>query len=536
MLVAAIAAFAGANTAINPKKLPPGIGVSAINLDTSQADMRGLPAASLAHTLTGLGVQQMSIYRMGRDAASDTAYWLTSSDDYDYARSMLASDTTERTYFTGAAEPRYTDNTLLGSPPYPTGYVELGVPAPTVQMALALGAPGTGPDETRVYTDVFKRANGDRSGPNTNSATIVVAGGSTVSISGLGAAPGGSHGITLREIYVSVSGGEFQRALEQAVATTTATDTGVRGDVLQSGGSTSRPTWLEPPDDLKGIIELWNGMHGGFHGKAWRVCVPFEAHAWPLEYRKMIPHTIVGSAAWGENWLLATTGQPYVVTGSAPMGMSARPIRWKQACVSKRSVRSVGHGVCWASNSGLAYHGQRGTFLLTKDVLTEAQWRALVPSTIIGACWGDWYIGFYNDGARKGFMVNTVAPAGIIFLTQGAYGVFEDTVSETLFLLDSGNLIKKWDAGSPVSATYRTGVIRHPYAVSPSSARVIATTYPVSLSMWADGTQVVNAMTISDDGGVRLPGDFEAEEFQFELTGTGPIEALFVGEEMMDLP
>lgn len=536
MLVVTLDKFIAANSAINPKLLQPGIGVNASDLDVSQGDYRGRRAATVAHTLTGLAVQQISIYRMGRDTASDTQYWLSSSTDYDYARSMLASDTNERTYFTGASEPRYTDNTYLGSPPYPTGYVTLGVPAPTVQMTLSISVAGTGPTETRVYTDTFLRANGDESAPNSATATIDCPGGSTIGISGLGAAPGGSHGITLRRIYVS-TGSDFQRVLEQAVGTLTASDTGTRGVVLQTGGSTSRPAWLVPPDALKGILPLWNGMHGGFHGKAWRVSVPFEAHAWPVEYRRMVPDTIVGSATWGENWLIATTGQPHVVTGSAPMGMSSKPILWRQGCVSKRSVKGVGHGVCWASNNGLAYVGSNGPpRLLTDRILTEAQWRALVPSTIIGASWRDWYIGFYTDGTRKGFMINTVQPEGIIWLTQGAFGVFEDTVSETLYLADTAYAIRKWDAGSAASATFKSKVVRHPYATCPSAARIIATTYPVTFSLWADGVQKVSAQSIADDKAFRLPSGYEAEEFQVQISGTGPVEAVFVAEEMADLP
>jgi hypothetical protein len=52
--------------------------------------------------------------------------------------------------------------------------------------------------------------------------------------------------------------------------------------------------------------------------------------------------------------------------------MVDRPIPgFKQACVSKKSVKSVGHGVCWASNDGLAYFGQAGPKVLTDGILTK---------------------------------------------------------------------------------------------------------------------------------------------------------------------
>lgn len=537
MIVIALSAFRGANTLVNPKVLADGLGVDAQNLDTEQADFRGRRAASVVHTLTGLATQQISLYRIPRGTASDTTYWLTSALDLDYAQSLVAGDTTDRTYVTGlAGGPAYTDNTYLGAAPYPAGYVDLGVPAPGSAMSLSINVAGTGPTETRVYTDTFSRANGDQSAPNTNSATISCPGGSTINITSLAAAPGGAHGISTREIYVSTSGSEFQRVVQQAASGTTYTDTGTRGAILQTGGSTTKPAWLTPSATLKGITELWNSMHGAFDGKAYYVCVPGQPHAWPIEYRRVVPDTIVGTAAFGETWVLVTTGLPRVVTGNAPLGMGNRPIKWRQAGVSKRSVRSVGHGVCWASADGLAYYGERGTMLLTKNILTRAQWQALVPSTIIGACWRNWYIGFYNDGTRKAFMIDTLDPSGIIWLAQGAFGVFEDSVSESLYLLDTSYAVRKFDSGSVASATFKSKVFRHPRTTTPGAARVIATTYPVTFSLWADGVQVVNALSVANDTGFRLPGAYSGEEFQVQISGTGPVEAVFVAEEMGDLP
>lgn len=529
--------FLAANTALNPKALQTGIGVDAQNLDTSQADFRGRRAAALVHTLVGYGAtQQQSIYRFGRDTASDTLYWFASASDVDYARSMLAGDTTERTAYTDGSKPRYSDNTHLGATPYPNGYVDLGVPAPSGAMTLAVGVAGTGPDETRTYTDTFYRANLDESAPNTTTATITVPGGSTVSISSLPAVPSGSHGIASRRIYVSVSGGEYKRCVDQAAATGTATDDGVtRGAVLETGGSTTKPAWVVPPDALVGLLELWNGMHGGFKGKAYYVSVPYNWHAWPVEYRRPLSDTIVGTATFGDTWFIATTGKPRFVTGTAPLSMAARPVNLKQGCVSKRSVKGVGHGACWASNDGLCYYGQYGTKVITKDILTKAQWRALVPSTIIGAHWDGWYIGFYNDGTRKGFMIDPANPNGIIWLTQGAYGVFEDSVSETLYILDANNEIKKFDAGTIGAATFKSRVYRIPGGACPGIARVIATTYPVTFTLWADGAQVYSG-SVTSDSEFRLPGGYWAEEFQVQIVGTGPLEGVFVADVVGDLP
>jgi hypothetical protein len=529
--------FVGANTQKNPKtNLPDGIGVDARNLDTSRGDLRGIKACDIVHTLTGLGVQQISAYRMGRDTASKTQYWITRSVDADFCRSLIAEDTTERTYSTDGTKPKYTDNTLLGSPPYPTSWVDLGVPAPDAAMTATETTPGTGTEEERVYIDTFVRANGDESAPGVT-RSITCNPNSVVTLNGFDSVPGGSHGITKRRIYVSIDGGEFQRVTEITTGTASYVDTGTRGLVLQTGGSDVHPAWLTPPDNLIGLIELWNDMIGGFVGKSYRICEAGHPHAWPIEYEGVLPDTIVGSAKFGTTWVLATTGQAYTVSGSTPMGMRDSPTHFKQACVSKRSVTSVGHGVCWAGKFGLCYYGAQGAGVITEAFIDRDTWAALDPTSIIGASWGDYYIGFYYDGAnRKGFMVNARNPQGVIWIDQGAYGVFFDTVTDTLFLLDSAFRIREWYSGSATNVTFKTEKTRAAVETNPSVAMVVATTYPVTWKLYADGA-LKHTQTVTSREPFRLPGGYVARDFQQEISaGTGPIEACVLAEEMLDLP
>lgn len=489
-------------------------------------------------TVTATLTQQHAIYRMGRETASDTQYWLAFTIDVDFARSLLASDPTERIYGTGGsfAKPYYTDNTFLGSTPYPTGGYEIGVPAPATGMTATVNTEGTGSAETRIYVSTYLRYNDDESAPSAG-VKLICKKGSTVDLSAFPSDPAATIGVDRRRIYVSVGTDDFRKCGEAVLATTTITDTGTRSDILQTGGTTAKPDWLPPPDDMLGIIELWSGMHGGFDGKQFLTCQAFNPHAWPVQYRRQVPDTIVGTAKWGQNWLLATTGLPRVVMGTTPLAMADTPIPFMEACLSKRSVVGVGHGVCWASSRGLCYHGRMGTKVLTDGVLTQAQWRALDPDSIIGAAWQGYYIGFYDDGTKKCFMIDPAAPEkGIIWVNQGCYALFSDPLSDTLYLLDSSNVIKKWDAGTVGSATFRSKVFRHPQAVTPGAARIIATTYPVTFSMWADGDLKVNALSVTSDTAFKLPSGYWAEEFQYQISGTGPVEGVFIAEEMVDLP
>ncbi len=545
-LIQVAQAFLGANTQKNPKtNLPEGVGVDARNMDTTHSDLRGLLAADVSHTLTGVGSQQISAYRLGRNTVSDTQYWLTRSVDADFVRSLIAEDTTERTYTTDGTKPKYTDNTLLGgSEPYPASWVDTGVPYPDTDMTATETTPGTGTEEIRVYLDTFLRANGDESAPNPTTTTITVNPNSVVTLNSFDPVPSGSHGITKRRIYCSTDGGEFQRIAEITSGTASHVDDLTRGAVLQTGGSTSKPAWLVPPDNMKGLISLWNNMMGGFVDKSYRICEAGYPHAWPIEYEGVLADTIIGSAKFGTTWVLCTSGVPYIVTGSTPGGMRDQPVYFDRGgCVSKRSVAGVGHGVCWASNRGLCYFGQNGPRVLTEDFIDEATWQALTPSSIIGTRWRQYYIGFYYNGTdRKGFMIDTVNPAGVIWLDQGAYGVFYDTLTDSLHLLQAHSAgpstqpIRKWASGSALNVTFKTEKTRTRVETCPGVAMVIATTYPVTYKLYADGS-LKHTKTVTSREPFRLPGGYVARDFQQEVSGgTGPIEAIVLAEEMVDLP
>ena len=537
MLVLVAQNFIGANTEIQPKRLADGYGVECRNLRWGAVDLRPYNAPQLVYTLPA-GTQRTSLYRLGRATASDTQYWLAWVNDVDVVRSLLADDPTERIYYTGDGEPRTTDTTLaLAGEPYPTAYRKLGIPAPATQMGAALAVAGTGEDETRSYLDTFVSDRGEESAPMSNPRAIVVKGGSTVNLSSLAAVPTGSHGITLRRIYVS-TGNDYQLTVEQAAASTTAVDNNVRSTVLPSGGATSRPAWLVPPTNLKGLIELWNGMIGGFVGKSLRVCEANRPWAWPIEYENLVTDPIVGTGKYLQNWVVLTTGNPRLFVGSSPLSMSEVPTGFGQACVSKRSIVSLDRGVCWAGKRGLCYIGAGGERVVTRGIISETQWAAMNPATMHGQKFDEeTYIGFYTDsadGLRKSFLIRPEAPQGFISLDAGAFGSYYDPIADRLFLLDSTNTIKKWDSGAALDVTFRTGIKRMPMECNPGAAQVEATVYPVTFKLWGDGV-LRYTKTVTDAEPFRLPGGYLAQEYQAEVKGAGPIQLVVVGGDVSDL-
>jgi hypothetical protein len=535
MLIASWSDFLGCNQLLHPKRLPQGIGVNAVNLRLGSADLRGWHAANTVVT-TGGATPLISAYRMNRAVASDTADWLQWTVDVDVVRSLIANDSTEEIYYTGDGIPKRTDNVLgLPAAPGPAAWRSLGIPKPTAALTAALLVAGTGTTESRVYVDTFVNNQGRESAPGLSRSLTCLAG-STATLNAFDAAPTGYPDITLRRIYCSTDGGDYLRAAEISSSATSVVDTVVRGSVLQSGGSSSKPAWEVPLSSMKGLIGLWNGMIGGYSGKAYVVCEPNKPWAWPVEYGDTLPDDIVGSFKYLQNWVLLTTSQPFLASGSSPLSLGHQPLPFNQSCVAKRSIVGMGHGGCWASPNGLCYMGQGGPSIVTEGILSPEQWQALVPSTLIGARFESKYVGFFNDGTSRGFIIDPLNPSGIIFLTQGARGVYYDPISDRLYLQDVGNVIRRWNhpSGADGTVQFQTGVTRHPYPTNAGYGLVIADTpISVAVTLWADGVSVY-AGTITSGEPFALPGGYLRQHFQAQLVTTGPVQGFLLAEDAGD--
>jgi hypothetical protein len=531
----AITGFRGANKALHAKLLPDtGVGAESLNQKPGRGDLRPWNVPLQVATVPNL-VQRKTIYRMGRDVPNDASYWLSWTTPVHAMRGFNATDTTEKTYYTGDGPPKWTDNTkALASAPYPTAWRLLGVPAPTTQCVLAINTNGTGTDETRFYVHTFVTDEGEESAPSPVSASLTCKPGAIIDITNLPDAPAGSYGINRRRIYrtqVGKTSTEFYFLREVAIGVTSTQD-----DARALGEVPPTATWAIPPVDGHGLIPLWNGMASMVSGKSIRYCVPNTLYAWPLDYELLTNDTIVGQAAYGQTQVVLTTGSAYTVTGQEPSSMSQMDLDGGFACVSEASIVSVKHGIVWASPDGLAYTGTAGpTRLLTSGLLMPEDWRALAPTTIVGCQFAGLYFGFYNDGSGlKGFIIDPIDPQGIYFLSTGYNAAFFDTITNALYVLDGGN-IKKWDADTSLMvASFKSKVHRAPNPTNFAVAQVVADAFPVTVKLYADGALKITK-TVADGSPWNLPKDFLADDWQVEVSCAGAVQGVMLGETVDDL-
>lgn len=524
--------FLGEGRALHALLLPEGVGVTSINQKPGRGDLRPWNAPLNVATVPA---GRQTIYRMGRDVPSDTNYWLSWPTVVHAVRGPNASDTAERTYFTGSGAPKWTDTTkALATVPYPTAARELGVPAPAGPCVLVASGGVSDTSESRYYTYTYVTDIGEESAPAPVSVELVCKTDATVAISSLLAPPSGNYGITLIRIYRTQSGlaGDTSFFFLREVASTSTTSTDDNRDLAETLPST---TWLIPPADLKWLTGLWNGMIAGISGRSIRFCESYVPYAWPIAY-EILPTSVtpVALATYGQTLVVLTDGKPILVTGGSPDAMDEQPVEFLQACVAPLSAVDLGTGVAWASPDGLAYIGGDGARLLTANIMTKDDWKALQPSTIQGCMHEGCYFGFYNDGAPKAFMLDPTNPSGMYFMDFGVDALYVDDLQDTLYVLDGIN-IKKWDAGAALTTTVKSKQFRMPKPMPGfACAQVVADTYPLTFKLYADDV-LRHTQTVLSSDPFRLPPGYHANAFQFEVATTGALQGVAVAHSMEEI-
>lgn len=544
-----ITGFNGSNQAADARQLAESVGVRMENAYPGLGDLRPLKNHLTVATVPS-SPQRNTIWRMGRTAINDALYWLGWSAVVSVTLGFGA-DTSERTYYTGDGTPKWTDNgtgpanALGGGPPYPQGVRELSVPAPTAAPQVAMNVDGTGTASTNFYVTTFVNDLGWESAPSPPSAGIAMKPGAIINIGNttpLEAAPAGNYGITLRRIYrtqTSTSGtAEFFFLREVTIATTSTTDDArALGELLATEG------FIPPPSSGFGIIALWNSMMAMLSGdgKVLHVSEPGHPYAYPIRYQKDLKDKGVATAKWGKNLLVATVGAPVVFDGDDPFGLTDRPPAMAHACMSVVSVVSFAHGVAWASNEGLAYYGDQGQAILTENILTPDQWKAMAPSTMVAGRWGRFYVCSYDDGSgRKGFIFDPLNPAGgIVYLTSGFNACHYDELADQLYVLEGGNVRKFCGGTTYQAASFTSKQFLQTHPVVYGAGKVIARAYPVTVDVYADGALKLTR-SVAGRAGFTLPDGFTAEDWQLRVSTPADaatannVQAVRLGRRLQD--
>jgi hypothetical protein len=386
--------------------------------------------------------------------------------------------------------------------------------------------------ETRVYTWTWvnKEAGFEfESAPAPASTSVDVRTGQTVAVSGRAVIPTG-YLVTHWRLYRAVAG-IYLFVGELPASQITFTD-----DVLaeELGEELPSLTWLTPPDTLRGLTNLPNGIMAGFTGRDIYFCDPYHPHAWPVEYNQTVDYPVVGLGRMDTTLAVLTTGTPYFIQGSHPDSMVVVKSDLEQACASKRSIVSVGGAVIYASPDGLVMLSSGGSKVITDQFFTRAQWQSAFRPSSIHAYHHDMkYVAFYDNGTTTGGFIFDLTSGQLILHTIYATAGFNDLRADKLYTTFSDRSVKIWLDGAAMGYTWRSKKFTMPQIMGFSCAQVEAEAYPVTAKVYSDGT-LVHTQTVTSRTPFRLPAK-PGRDWEFQIEGNTEVFAVAVAQSMEEL-
>lgn len=366
--------------------------------------------------------------------------WLVWDAEVDVAPGVLADVEEQRVYYTGDGTPKKTNYSMAvaDAPPYPSTFLEMGVPTPTAGPTATVTTAGSGQASTRAYIYTYVSQFGnlrEESAPSAPSALLTP---NTVdavcSVTGFAAVPTGDYNITHRRIYRTVTGlttDSWQFVAEIPISQASLSDNltaAQLGEVCPSFG------WNEPLPDLQGLISLGQGVLAGFVGNTVYFSEPSYAHAWPLRYGISLPHNIVAIGALGSSVVVATEGRPFMIHGT-PGAQQVETLEMFEPCVSRRSLVSDESGVSYASPNGLVTIGAGGRGVVTSKLFTRREWQLELPAQMSAAVYDGKYFAI-TAPSRPALLLSRADVPACSRLDLPALALHTDTRDAKLFYVD----------------------------------------------------------------------------------------------------
>ena len=281
---------------------------------------------------------------------------------------------------------------------------------------------------------------------------------------------------------------------------------------------------------------LANGAAIGFVGNTVYLSEPNLPHAWPHQVPLDVP--IVGIGVFQDGAAILTNGHPYVLTGADPAAMTPRRLELPHACVSKRGIADTGDGVIYPSAAGLISIGSGGITDLTEKLLSDDQWRAYNPASMVGAYFdGKYYCRYETLGGDRGFLIFHLKTGSLsvsnINAATDVTAMYFDPRSGTLYMAQGGNIVRH-DKGSNLTAVWRSGKYRLARPANMGCAAVTADAYPVTLRVYADGA-LVSTLSITGPDARRLPAGFEARDWEIEVEAATKVTRVAIATTIAEL-
>ncbi|QRE00585.1 hypothetical protein [Pseudomonas phage Itty13] len=435
MAIIKLIGFTGEVPKLSARLLPENAAQSAFNTRLTSGDLRPIRRSRFRYSFgTAPANGYGTIYKHGTE-------WLAWQGLVHAAPGPVAQD---RLYYTGDGAPKMRVNGTV---------YNLAVPRPTAALTAAVSGTPTSPNlsETRLYVYTFVTDFGEESEPCPASNEVEWSPGQTVTLSGFQAAPAGRN-ITKQRIYrsqSSTSGTQFYFIAERDVSAANFIDNLPSTAIQEPLPSLD---YNAPPDGLRGLIALPNGMMAAFMGKDLYFCEPWQPHAWPEMYVLTMDYDIVGLGAYGTTVVVMTKGNPYIVSGTAPENMQSEKLEFNLPCINAKGIQDLGYAIAYPSNDGLVLASSGGVRVATEELFTREAWQRLSPATIISGQHDGRYLAAYrfadssSQEYRGSIILDMAGREGFVSRTGVYPTAFYYDITESRLYYIIGPDVYEWDA------------------------------------------------------------------------------------------
>lgn len=434
--------FSGERQKIEPRNLAENEAQLAIDCELTSSGIRAMYENAFVQRFD---IEPKTIYNFD-------GQWLAWAKRVSVAESPVGV-ATRRIFWTGDGVPRQAEvrGYLLGK------FYRMGIPTPAAPTRISVTGTPTEAASTAistVYAVTFVNRWGEEGDKSLPSPEITFKLGQAVKLGNLGrdaneAILAEYDSVSAYRVY-RVDEGETRFVGQGSITTNTFTE----NTANELGELFTTEDYVPPPEDMKGLHVMANGVALGFSGSTVYVSEPYQLNVWPHSFPVQSP--IVAVSSFDNTAVVLTTGYPEVASIYDPQNISAATLTEREPCVSITSVVQGAGGVIYAAPSGLFYIGPGGGQMLTKDHFDEKQWQALSPETFHAAYRDGEYYGFHESPTAEGrcLILDTRETNAVIRqLSQYASATHVLRGTDDMFLVN-GDMLERFQGGEK-RITYR---------------------------------------------------------------------------------
>ena len=348
--------FFGANQATTPYSIPEGQGQECVNAKPGRGDLRGwLDVARVSNANISRGTQA-SIYRMGHLMDTPNSKWVVWDGVVNAVKCYDATDTTDRTAYTGDGGPKVftlDDCGADGTPPQ--AHRPLGIPAPS-KAPKVVGSLATPPDDVGKYE--MRLTVPDIAGMGVGSVYRLLVGARepqefTVS-AGIGGRPTAA---SLKQDLAGIGGVTTSDIAEDDLEA----PRGLRvlGDQVGERWAIQKRTGVRQGGDVTDRVDLLGASGGGSGEQKWRDCEVSSGnpgYKWNKSPKNLLPPNALSDLRVGDVLKAVATNTYY---GSTELFSGATVTGVKSLATIARNIEDAG-GVATYVRYAYTESGTRG--------------------------------------------------------------------------------------------------------------------------------------------------------------------------------